>query len=249
MSEQTRQPIIAIDGPAGSGKSTVARLVALRAGMQFISSGAMYRAVALLAMRAGVPAANRERLIQLAAELNIRFASAPDGSPRTFIGDEEVTGALQQPAVGQVASAIATIPELRTQLVAKQQAYGKHGGVVMEGRDIQTVVFPNADIKIFLTASQEERARRRWKELVALGEAVTYATVLAEVRSRDARDETRAASPLCAAEDAITLDTDGLTIEQVVSCVLTIIHTWQKDPALQGESLARAAKCAPGDSV
>ena len=242
MNEKTRQPIVAIDGPAGSGKSTVARLAALRAGLQFISSGAMYRAVALRALRDGVPATERTQLIALAGALNPRFTMDAEGGEHTFLDEEEVTGALQQPAVAQVASVIAIIPELRAQLVAKLQAYGQRGGVVMEGRDIQTVVFPHADIKIFLTATPEERARRRWKELVAQGEAITYATVLAEVRARDARDETRAASPLCAAPDAIRLDTDGKTIDQVVQCVLTLLQTWQNDPSLQGESLARAAK-------
>ncbi len=242
MTEHTRQPIVAIDGPAGSGKSTVARLAALRAGLPFISSGAMYRAVALLALREGVPATERAKLIALAAALEPCFTMDADGRVHTFLAGEEVTEALQQPAVAQVASAIAVIPELRAQLVAKQQAYGQRRGVVMEGRDIQTVVFPDANIKIFLTATQEERARRRWKELVALGEAISYATVLADVRTRDARDETRAASPLRAAPDAILLDTDGKTIDEVVQCVVTIIHTWQNDPSLQGESLARAAK-------
>lgn len=242
MTIAPRQPIVAIDGPAGSGKSTIARLVARRAGLPFISSGAMYRAVALLAMRRGVSAADREQLIRLAEQLPIDFVTTPDGEVRTCLDGEDVTEALQQPAVAQVASAIATIPEVRAALVAKQQAYGRQAGVVMEGRDIQTVVFPDADVKIFLTASAEERARRRWKELVAKGDAATYATVLNEVRERDQRDETRTASPLRAAPDAIGLDTDGLTIEQVVHNVLSIIQAWRNDPMLRGESLARVAK-------
>jgi len=242
----TRQPIIAIDGPAGSGKSTIARLTALRAGLPFVSSGAMYRAVALLAMREGVKATDRAELIRIAAALQMHFVSEPNGVVRSFLDSEDVTEALQQPAVAQVASAIATIPELRAELVAKQRAYGRQGGVVMEGRDIQTVVFPDADIKIFLTASAEERARRRWKELIALGEPTEYSTVLAEVRERDTRDETRAASPLRAAPDAIPINTDGLSIEQVVACVLKIITSWRNDPALKGELLARAAKCEQG---
>ena len=239
--DASRQPIVAIDGPAGSGKSTVARLVALRAGLPFISSGAMYRAVALCAMREGVSAADRGRLVQIAAALEFRFVTEPCGVMRTFIDGEDITETLQQPSVAQVASAIATIPPLRAELVAKQQAYGRQGGVVMEGRDIQTVVFPDADIKIFLTASPEERARRRWKELVARGESHLYAAILQEVRERDHRDETRAASPLRAAPDAICIDTDHLGIEQVVEYVLAIIHAWRNDPTLQGESLARAA--------
>lgn len=242
MTEHTRQPIVAIDGPAGSGKSTIARLVARCAGLCFISSGAMYRAVALLALRAGVAATEQDRLVALASALNLRFCMDAEGQVHSFLDGEEVTDALRQPAVAQLASTIAVIPELRAQLVAKQQAYGREGGVVMEGRDIQTVVFPHADIKIFLNASQEERARRRWKELIALGEVIDYATVLAEVCDRDARDETRDASPLRAAPDALLLDTEGKTIDEVVHCVVTLLQTWQNNPSLQGESLARAAK-------
>ena len=178
MTGRSHLPIVAIDGPAGSGKSTIARLAALRTGLPFISSGAMYRAVALLALRAGILVTERAKLIALAEALEPRFAMDDEGRERVFLAGEEVTEALQQPAVAQMASAIAVIPELRAQLVAKQQAYGQRGGVVMEGRDIQTVVFPDADIKIFLFATPEERARRRWKELLAQGEAITYATVL-----------------------------------------------------------------------
>ena len=213
----------------------IARLAALQAGIPFISSGAMYRAVALLAMRAGVAAMEREKLIGIAAALPLRFVTEADGAVRLWLAAEDVTEALQQPAVAQVASTIATIPEVRAQLVAQQRAYGQCGGVVMEGRDIQTVVFPDADIKIFLTASAEERARRRWKELTTEGSTIGYATVLQEVRQRDARDESRAASPSRAAPDAVTIDTDGLKITQVVSCVLALVHAWQNNPTLQGE--------------
>lgn len=225
-----RQPIIAIDGPAGSGKSTVAQRVAQRAGLTFISSGAMYRAVAWLALRAGVAATDRGRLIALAAGLSMRFAVDDAGVVRSWIDGEEVTEALRRQDVGQVASAIATIPEVRAHLVAKQQAYGQAGGVVMEGRDIQTVVFPQAEIKVFLTASPEERARRRARELRAKGLPADYDAVLAEIRARDAQDEARDASPLRAAPDAMHIDTDGRSIDQVVDAILARIDAWRAHP-------------------
>ena len=242
----TRQPIVAIDGPAGSGKSTVAQCVARRAGLQFISSGVLYRATALRALRGGVPAADRARLIELAATLNARFSMDAGGNMRIALDGEDVTDALRQPGVDQVASAIAVIPELRAHIVAKLQAYGREGGIVMEGRDIQTVVFPDAEIKIFLTASPEERARRRWKELTEQGESVQYSEVLADVRARDRRDEEREASPLRAASDAVRVDTDTMTIDQVVDCILRMVDAWRNDPSLRGQALANAAGCGEG---
>ena len=236
-----REAVLAIDGPAGSGKSTVAQEVARRAGLQFISSGALYRAVALRALRAGVPATDRARLIELAETLRMRFTTDPDGKIRAFLDGEEVTEALRQPGVEQIASTLAMIPELRAHIVDRLRDYGREGGIIMEGRDIQTVVFPDADIKIFLTASDEERARRRWKEITANGETLSYNQILANVRARDRRDEERAASPLRAAPDAVHIDTDKMTIDQVVHCVLHIIDIWHANPDLHGADLARAA--------
>jgi cytidylate kinase len=237
----TRPPIVAIDGPAGSGKSTVGRLAASRTGIPFVSSGAMYRGVALLALREGVSAADRDRLVAMAAALDMDFRSDPDGTARNYIAGEDVTDALRTQAVSQVAAIIATIPALREHLVAKQRAYGGAHGIVMEGRDIQTVVFPDADIKVYVDASAEERARRRWKELTAAGEPATYPAVLAEVRARDARDAGRSASPLKAAPDAILLPTDGRGIEQVVDSLVHLIDVWRADPSLRGPALGRAA--------
>lgn len=217
-------PIIAIDGPAGSGKSTVAALAARKAGLQFISSGSMYRAVALQALRGGVMLANREAIIALAAALDISFTTEIDGTIRTFIGAEDVTEALRAPAVGQISSVIAAIAEVREHLVDKQREYGTDGGIVMEGRDIQTVVFPDADVKIFLDASVAERARRRWKELRAKNVAVSYAEVEQEVKTRDQQDCERDASPMRAAGDAVILDTDGRTIDQVVDDIVQLIR-------------------------
>lgn len=243
---QTRQPIIAIDGPAGTGKSTVAIMVAQRTGLQFISSGAMYRAVALMAQRQGVTMTDRARLVELAARLQFHFFTDAAGVVHTVLDGQDVTTALRAPEVGAMASTVATIPELRAHLVAKLREYGQHGGIVMEGRDIQTVVFPDADIKIFLTASEEERARRRWKELTVRGEQVDFAAVLDEVRERDRRDAERDASPLRAASDAILVNTDHRTIEQVVDCLVHLVDTWRAHPELRGAQLADADRSAGG---
>ncbi len=223
----TRQPVVAIDGPAGSGKSTVAQLLARRAGLQFISSGAMYRAVALTALREGTAAMSPERLAAIAAALPIRFTTDAAGTVRTWLGDEDVTDALRRTDVTEVAAVIAKIPAVRAHLVARQRAYGAEGGIVMEGRDIQTVVFPDAEIKVFLDASAEERATRRWKELRAAGSPESYATVLADVRARDRSDRERAVAPLHAAPDAITLNTDGLSIDAVVAKLQEIVEAWR----------------------
>ena len=227
MMNTDRQPVVAIDGPAGSGKSTVARLAAQRTGLLFISSGAMYRAVALQALRQGVGAAERTRLIALAEALPISFFTGEDGTVHTCLAGEDVSDALHAPAVGQIASVIAMIPELRAHLVARQQEYGRQGGIIMEGRDIQTVVFPDADIKVFISASPEERARRRWKELTAAGEHTAYAQVLSEVRARDQRDADRDVSPLRPAPGAMLLNTDGKSIEQVTDLLVRQIEQWR----------------------
>ncbi len=219
----TRQkPIVAIDGPAGSGKSTVAKLVARAAGLQFVSSGAFYRAVALLAVRGGIIATDEVALVGLADSLHLRFTTDADGTVRAWLDEDDVTDALRDPSVEQMASKIAIIPDMRAHLVRKLREYGRDGGLVMEGRDIQTVVFPDAEVKVYLTASDEERARRRWEELRAGGEAVSFASVLAEVKTRDARDSGRDAAPLRAAPDAVCINTDGRAITQVVDAVLAL---------------------------
>jgi cytidylate kinase len=246
MADTPRAPIVAIDGPAGSGKSTVARLVAARAGLQYINSGAMYRAVALAALRAGIDAGDADRLADLTAVLPIRFTTDLDGRVRTWVDEEDVSAAITTPEVSQRASQVAVIPAVRAHLVARQQAYGRDGGIVMEGRDIQTVVFPDAEIKVFLTASPEERAARRWRELSATGEAADRDAVLAAVIDRDRRDAERDVAPMRAASDAVLVDTDGCTIDEVVACLLRLIDAWRAQPALRGAALAAAAGCGRG---
>jgi CMP/dCMP kinase len=179
--------------------------------------------VALLAMREGVPATAIERLVTIARELEMVYTEDNHGDVRIAVNGEDVTALLSSPNIGQIASIVGTIPGVREHLVAKQRALGSARGVVMEGRDIQTIVFPDADLKVFLTASAEERARRRWNEITAGGSHAAYAQVLADVRARDARDEARAASPLCAASDAAVINTDGRTLTQVVDAIVALV--------------------------
>jgi cytidylate kinase len=229
------QPVVAIDGPAGSGKSTVAQLAAERSGLQFVSSGAMYRAVALSALRAGIALDDESALTTLAHALRCRFTTEADGVVRTLLDGEDVTDELRRPDVGQAASTVATLPTVRQALVDKLRQYGSHGGIVMEGRDIQTVVFPHAEIKVFLLASAEVRARRRWQELLARGEHAEYRQVLGEVVARDTQDTERADSPLRAAADAISVETDDRTIDEVVAQLVQLIENWRQQTGLRGD--------------
>jgi cytidylate kinase len=233
----TRPLTIAIDGPAGAGKSTVARQLARRVGYLYIDSGAMYRAVALLAQRMGVPLTEPDQIAALARAARLRFeiggGSNDEGDDsagssdyqRVLLNDEDVTAAIRTPEITALSSAVSAIPGVRSALVLQQQALGARGGVVMEGRDIGTVVFPGADLKVFLTASADERAVRRHKELqtsqnsTSSGGASSVAS-LDEVRraqdERDARDSTRSVSPLVPAPDAIHLDSSGRAPDEIV---------------------------------
>lgn len=215
MSRRPR-PIVAIDGPAGAGKSTVAGEVARRLGYLYVDTGAMYRAVALKADSA--QALDSPRIIEeLAASTSISLIRNADGSLRVLLDGEDVSEAIRSPRVSEVVSAVSAIPGVRRRMVELQRRLGAEGGVVMEGRDIQTVVFPDAEVKIFLTASTAERARRRWKELHRKGVEQGLEHVEAEMQERDRRDSTREDSPMAAAPDAVTIITDGLTIEEVVN--------------------------------
>ena len=213
---------IAIDGPAGAGKSTVARLLARQLAYRYIDSGAMYRAVALLVQRLSIPNEETDRIAVLARTARIHFEAARGDAheQRVFIDIEDVTTTIRTPEIASLASVISTISDVRTALVAQQQALGAAGGVVMEGRDIGTVVFPHAELKYFLTASPEERAARRFKDLQNRGLGPgTLAAVQADQDERDRRDTTRAVAPLFAAPDAIVRVTDGLTPEQIVDSI------------------------------
>ncbi|MCL1975159.1 MAG: (d)CMP kinase [Firmicutes bacterium] len=210
---------IAIDGPAGAGKSTVAKLVAAHLNYLYIDTGAMYRAVALIALRKGIALSDAPALTLLAQELCIELQN--DGAQyRVFCDREDISFAIRQAEVGNAASPISALPGVREALVRKQQLLGEQGCVVMDGRDIGTKVLPQAECKVFLTASPEERARRRTLELALKGQTIDEEQVRRDMEERDARDTTRAVSPLIQACDALLLNSDGLTIEQVVERIL-----------------------------
>ena len=214
-----RKLIIAIDGPVGSGKSTAARRVAELLGYVYIDTGAMYRALALKAIRRGVGLDASEELSALACDTRIDLSATEGGVQKVSLDSEDVTAAIRTPEVSQAASRIAVIPDVRRVLVAEQRRAGAASGVVMEGRDIGSVVFPDADLKIYLSASAEVRARRRWSEHQAKGEDVDLARTREEVLERDRRDRGRSASPLIRAEDAVLVDSSAMESEEVARLV------------------------------
>jgi CMP/dCMP kinase len=226
----TERLTIAIDGPAGSGKSTVARRVASMLGYLYLDSGAMYRAVALKALVRGIPLENDAQLKTLAHETHIELKApraeqeAAGLNNRVFLDGREVTKEIRTGEVAQAASRLATIAGVREVLVAEQQRAGQGGGVVMEGRDIGTVVFPNAELKIFLEASPEVRAQRRWKEHQEKGESLTLLEVLQEVRERDKRDRERKVSPLVKAKDAVLIDNTAMGIEETARLIVFLAN-------------------------
>jgi CMP/dCMP kinase len=225
---------IAIDGPAGSGKSTVARRVAALLGYLYLDSGAMYRAVALKAVERKIPLENEAQLEALVRETRIALKAptaeqeAAGSKNRVFLDGREVTQEIRTAQVAQAASRLATIARVREVLVAEQQRAGQGGGVVMEGRDIGTVVFPRAELKIFLEASAETRAERRWKEHQEKGEEMTLLEVLAEVRERDQRDRERSVSPLVKASDAVLVDNTAMGIEETARLIVFLAEEKEK---------------------
>ncbi|MCF8719313.1 (d)CMP kinase [Nitrospina gracilis] len=217
--------IVAIDGPAGSGKSTVARMVARRLKFRYIETGSMYRAVAWKANQLGLDPKNREETAKVAANLNIEFQPAEDGSQRVFVEGKELTRDLKNETVGRMAAVVAANPEVREILVSKQREMGKKHDVVMDGRDIGTVVFPDAQKKFYLDADPVERARRRYDEMKAANANLDFDQIVEQVRQRDHEDKTRAASPLKAADDAVWIDTTSLSIDDVVEKMVRVIES------------------------
>jgi cytidylate kinase len=211
--------VVAIDGPAGAGKSTIAKHLAERLGFTYIDTGAMYRAVALWALRQKFDFEDMHRMEQLAAAAEIELAPG-----RIRLNGENVTEAIREPEVTSGASRIAVIPGVRRAMVAKQRELGERTSVVMEGRDIGSVVFPNAEVKIFLDANPVARVRRRLQDLRAAGETITEEALAAQIAERDKRDSTRAEAPLTQAPDAVYMDSTPLSVEEVEEAILRIVR-------------------------
>lgn len=214
---------IAIDGPAGSGKSTVAKLVADALGILYLDTGAMYRAITLKALRTGLDLTDEESLTDLAAQTGLEFKRNSDGGYHLFMDGEDVSAQIRSGLVTKNVSVVAAVAGVRAVLAKQQQTIGQLGGVVMDGRDIGTVVLPQADLKIFLTASLEERAQRRWLELKAKGSLLTKYEIQEDLSQRDAFDSGRPVAPLRPAIDSITIDSSGLSIQEVVARILSLV--------------------------
>ncbi|HQF52587.1 MAG TPA: (d)CMP kinase [Thermoleophilia bacterium] len=212
--------VVAIDGPVASGKSTVARRVARRLGYLYLDTGAMYRAVGLLATEAGVPLDDESAVREVAATAHLCF----DGDGRLHAGDRDLSGLIRSLEMGTAASIVSTLPDVRRLLVERQRELGRGADVVMEGRDIGTNVFPDAEVKVYLSARPEVRAERRAAELEAAGAAMDRRQVLTELRERDRRDSRREVAPLRKADDAVEVDSSGLSLEEVVDAVVAIVR-------------------------
>ena len=215
-------PIVTIDGPSGSGKGTISRAVARHAGWHLLDSGALYRLAALAGAQSGLDPQDVKGHARLAGNMNVAFGATAGDDELVMLDGMDVTAELRSESTGAGASRVAAWPELRAALMARQHAFALAPGLVADGRDMGTVVFPNADLKIFLTASAEERARRRYKQLKDKGSDVSLPALSREIAERDSRDSTRTVAPLKPALDAEVIDSTGLTIEQVVDRVLEI---------------------------
>lgn len=213
--------VITIDGPSGSGKGTVAGLLAMRLQWHLLDSGALYRVLALAADKHKVPLDNEAALEVLAVGLDVQFILDEEGNQRIILENVDVTDAIRNETVGACASQIAALPAVRSGLLRRQHDFREAPGLIADGRDMGTVVFADAPLKVFLTASAEERARRRYLQLKDKGEAVTLTSLLEEIRARDERDTSRAIAPLKPADDAIILDSTTMTIEQVLERILS----------------------------
>jgi CMP/dCMP kinase len=215
-------PIVTVDGPSGSGKGTISRAVARRVGWHLLDSGALYRLVAVAGSAAGLAAEEESAHAALASHMDVAFTVAPDGSERISLEGRDVTARIRSEEAGQGASRVAAWPEVRQALLARQRAFAIFPGLVADGRDMGTVVFPWAQLKIFLTATPQERAVRRHKQLKDKGSDVSLPALSREIAERDLRDQTREVAPLKAAPDACLIDSTGLSVEAVVRRVLDL---------------------------
>ena len=225
MSPSATVPVLTIDGPSGSGKGTISRRVAEELGWRLLDSGALYRAVGYAAGAEGLDLSDVDAVTRCAQTTKIRFHAAPDGGDtRVLVNGHDATDELRTETAGAAASAIASIPSVRQALVDMQLAFRKGPGLVADGRDMGTVIFPDAPYKVFLTASAAERAKRRYKQLKEKGLSVTLTTLQREIEARDARDASRTVAPLKPAADAVFIDTTGMGIEDVVAKVLAVVQ-------------------------
>ncbi len=224
MSNSRKKTIsVAIDGPSGAGKSTIARILAKELGFIYVDTGALYRAVGLSVLKHHIVPSNEEAVVGLLPSIRVTMAYK-NGEQRVYVNEEDVTDHIRTPEVSSAASTVSAIPQVRHFLFSLQQDMAETNSVIMDGRDIGTVVLPDAKVKIFLTASAEDRALRRYEELVQKGVQVTYESVLQDMIERDKRDSERAAAPLKAAPDAVLVDTSGNTLEQSVAVLRKIVE-------------------------
>ena len=221
MQRQSKGLVIAIDGPSGAGKSTVARLLAQRLGYTYIDTGAMYPAIGWKVKRDGIDPADEPRLAELCAGTEVTI-HLDQNDPRILVDAIDVTGEIRTPEMGMMASAVSKSPAVRARLLGLQRELGSHGGVVMDGRDIGTVVFPKADLKLFLDASPEERGQRRYRELRQKGMDVDLGRITREIRERDCQDSGRELAPLKAAADAHLIDSSSMSIDEVLAFMMEL---------------------------
>ncbi len=227
-----QEPVITIDGASGTGKGTISQILAKHLGWKFLDSGALYRVLALAAQKHGVAFDNEEALQVLAEHLDVQFIVQEDLSSRIILEGEDVTEDIRTEKIGNGASLVGALPAVRTALLSRQRAFRETPGLVADGRDMGTVIFPDAELKIFLTASAEERALRRYNQLKQRGISVNLGDLIKELHERDKRDQERAIAPLKPAEDAIRVDTDRLSIDQVVERIISEIRVKKAFPAI-----------------